>query len=154
MTTQLEQQVVSLELAQKMKTLGAPQESLFYWCSFDPKGKSDWRGPYVVDDFEYDEGEDERWLRYPDGGQHTFRKNFDCGDTASAFTVAELGSLLAEWQSEQSQDYFKSVWNGGSWDCYLVGIVEDREELIAENMDSEADARAKCWIYLKENNLI
>lgn len=33
-----------------------------YWCSFDPKGIEDWRRPYMVDGFDYDTEDDERWL--------------------------------------------------------------------------------------------
>lgn len=62
----LEQQVVSLELAKKLKSLGVKQESAFYWVY--SKMSSFWQvlyGPYH-------------------GG----------ADTIAAFTVAELGEML------------------------------------------------------------
>lgn len=65
----LEQQVVSLELAKRLKELGVKQESLFYWQGADKNG-------YIIN-FEKDLFE------------------YDC-EKYSAFTVAELGKMLPE----------------------------------------------------------
>lgn len=71
----LENQVVSLELAQQLKKLGVKQESLFYW-------ENKWAGS--SDD---DAGKDV--ISYSNSGYHTMR-------LCSAFTVAELGEMLKE----------------------------------------------------------
>lgn len=62
---QIEDQVVSLELAKKLKELGVNQDSLFWWCS--PR-------------------ENFYWVRYSP------LKEFPV--VCSAFTVAELGEML------------------------------------------------------------
>lgn len=66
------------------------------------------------------------------------------GDYA-AFTVAELGEMLPKLMISQ-------YWNNGFWYCY----PDDTEgvEQMQNKSDTEADARAKCLIYLLENNLI
>jgi len=108
----LENQVVSLELAEQLKELGVKQESLFNY-SFG-----------IVDDISLDYG---------------FKKSSDALLTLeylSAFTVAELGIILAHYLD-------KNIW-----------FKEIREEMIkATYMIDEADARAKMLIYLIENNL-
>jgi len=65
----LENQVVSLELAKKLKELGVKQESLFYWVI------PAWAG---MTKLEY---------KHPEAG-------YKC--CLSAFTVAELGEMLPE----------------------------------------------------------
>lgn len=72
----LEQQVVSLELAQKLKELGVKQESYFMWNNFD-------REEWLIDL--------ESKLREM---SLTPRVGAIIGDFASAFTVAELGEML------------------------------------------------------------
>ena len=67
----IEYQVCSLELSQKLKDLGVPQESLFYWT------------PDFNNDFDLIYGE-------PTSGWQ--RK----GARVSAFTVAELGEILGQ----------------------------------------------------------
>lgn len=82
----LEQQVVSLELAKRLKELGVKQESLFYWQGADKNG-------YIIN-FEKDLFE------------------YDC-EKYSAFTVAELGEMLMplipvpinkKWQAPSPKD--------------------------------------------------
>src|SRR5438874_1108848 len=76
----LEQQVCSLELAKKLKELGAKQESLFYWVDLNFGGARGELKPYPMfyqQQRPWDKGDlySEHWL-------------------ASAFTVAELGEML------------------------------------------------------------
>ena len=68
----LEQQVCSLELAKRLKELGVPQESLFWWM-----------GVRI-----YPESEMEDFEPPPYWGED---------DYCSAFTVAELGEMLPEF---------------------------------------------------------
>lgn len=121
----LESQVVSLELAKKMKELGAPQESYFYWKT-DEDSKS-----YIVN--------------------HNSRYMHSKGVIeANAYTVAELGEMLPEsiyrekTASNRSFSSVKTSENKWYVEYYDLSFTED----------TEADARAKMWIYLKENNLI
>lgn len=123
---ELERQVVSLELAKKLKELGVPQESLFFWCS-------DYQGIMLLSQQEYSDN-----LR---------NKTPQLSKIASAFTVAELGEMLPEiFRSEK--------YKRGKWICHDGRECTEpiTEELF--EADTEADARAKMLIYLLENNLI
>lgn len=119
----LEEQVVSLKLAKRMKELGFEQESLFYWYA------------------------NTRNVLYKDeeGVKETRRNPNFKGIIFSAFTVAELGEMLADfgnWQTARHQD-------GGLWFFAPYTLSFSLQEA-----GTEADARAKMIIYLKENNLI
>ena len=124
----LEKQVTSLELSKRMKELGFPQESLFYWSN---NGSEDWRIVKIYD-FKVDKRSD-----------------------VSAYTVAELGEML-----------YKNILAGDNV-LYSIECVWEKntpiiryfnndllKRLASEIAETEADARAKMLIYLKENNLI
>lgn len=132
----LEQQVVSLELAKRLKELGVKQESLFFWCNF---GKDDWRGPYS--------DIDGTCFRYPNTpGSYDFTRK-ECSDYCSAFTSAELGEMLPSLDCRSYRVIPKE------WICeygrYLA-VAFDTES----KAQTEVDARAKMLIYLLENKLI
>jgi len=140
----LENQVVSLELAKKMKKLWFKQDSLWYWgCP--------------------------RWNKEQDNGHLYLREEMlECithhGEEFapiyySAYTVAELGVMLPV-----RIDYKKP--NGTI--CKAV-YCEDKHFLLIEECESgegfrvwhcdkrentEANARAKMLIWLKENNYL
>jgi hypothetical protein len=132
----LEQQVVSLELAKKLKKLGVEQISIFTWVL-----KKD---PEHMKDFEL--------IQYP--VSKLVREAY------SAFTVAELGEMLPS-DIEAVVDF-----NGESTEYDSVGsayntrkiqdkwLCEDIFEEHTEEAETEADARAKILIYLLENKLI
>lgn len=61
----------------------------------------------------------------------------------SAFTVAELGEMLPKRCSTH-----KSLDNDSEW----CGWYADDDHIFRAN--TEADARAKMWLYLKKNELI
>ena len=120
----LEDQVISLDLAGKLKELGVKHESLFFW---------DWHS---------DTCHAVKFSPYSCPGLERY----------SAFTVAELGEILIK--SELSQhlelDYYTtSVFNLVVQQNKAINFkshyVEDA---------SEANARAKMLIYLIENKLI
>lgn len=141
----LEQQVVSLELAQKLKELGVRQESLWNWL-IASDGARLLKNP-VLDTYRYFE-------------------------QRAAFTVAELGEMLPEAVISM-QPLQKNEWDyvgEGRWECFLpytrMGRMEsggylcmsdtfmDFEITHVESADTEADARAKMLIYLIENKLL
>jgi hypothetical protein len=120
----IENQVVSLELAKKLKELGVTQESYAYW---------------VDQDF---------------GGGFPLHIRGFCIGGVSAFTVAELGEMLPQltnyriWQ-QHSTDTSKMA---GKWAVTVNDVQDDKfDEVIA---NTEADARAKILIYLIENGLV
>lgn len=133
-----EWQFTSLELSKRMKELGFKQDSLFYW-------RTDW----------YEGGEkkdiyqlvDERHANYaPASLSYHY-------ELISAYTVAELGEMLPEICSSYWEERFAI--NGKKFKVYCCEFIGDNEhsEFYTQD-DTEANARAKMLIYLKENNLI
>lgn len=120
----LENQVCSLELAQKLKSLGVKQESLFQHNLL--------------------EKEDVYRITYGNPRTNTFGRKFI--DTVSAFTVAELGEMLPE--------SFWTVKRENKWWSFEGETIEEGEENSLSCADTEADARAKMLCYLLENKLI
>ena len=140
MTLPLQKQVCSLELSQKLKKLGVPQESLWTW-------QKTTRG-YVL-------------------CQYTYEKTpSNEGDNRySAYTVAELGEMLPLVVTTKSgEDHYlncfrASKWTNGedellSWSIGYENGVFTNEEVQIQEAKTEADARAKMLIYLLENKLI
>lgn len=122
----LSDQVVSLDLAKRLKELGVKQESLFLWALDVVDG---WR--LVLREVESPD----------DKGENDF----------AAFTVAELGEMLPSWVAmpDVVNLYFRKYEEG--WRCGY----ENRDGDVESKFDgTEADARAKMLIYLIENNLL
>lgn len=132
----LEAQVVSLDLAKKLKALNVKQESTFYWVlDFviqNWAGKSDFTGKME------DRPAKKRWTLAMAKGEHE--------EIYSAFTVAELGEMLP-WGTK-----FEKYRSNGSI-RYSVIEVESIKNMAVHD-DTEADARAQMLIYLLENKLI
>jgi len=126
----IEDQVVSLELAKKLKELGVNQESLWWW-------RENEEGKYVL--------RTDKNVLY---GQTVRRiKQY------SAFTVAELGEMLP-WEYgtvKHIEGHFVSVKFGiGKGNYFFPDFGED----YFPPKLTEANARAKMLIYLIENKLI
>jgi len=114
----LEDQIVSLELAKKLKEVGYPQEGLWWW-NINEIISSPRLNFYTII---AKEGQD---------------------DFIVAPTVAELGDRLKNITLVSFFPYYiknKNVWHTGF-----------KESNINDN--TEANARAKMWLYLKENKL-
>lgn len=129
----IEQQVVSLELAKKLKELGV-RESQYNWL--------------VASD-------GARLMRTP------VASTYSHFDQYPASTVAELGELLPDgglWAKDSigTVRTFKSygVW----WSEYCVGTDSMPSIMCSPKLracaDSEADARAKMLISLFENRIV
>lgn len=124
----LEQQVVSLELAKRLKELGVKQESLYVYYH---NGLGDgvwklgnWNEPIPP---------------------HVAEPN---GPVVSAFTVAELGEMLPDGYISKRGDKHEDKW--AVWDDRVVTPLSDK----VMYADTEADARAKMLAYLLENKLM
>ncbi len=160
----LEQQVVSLELAKKLKELGVKQESLFWW---------------TTNNLNFTDEKCTWWIE-PTVESYTRR--------ISAFTVAELGEMLPtrykktvyhsknipsnnEYEHDFVIAYGKSirpkravvgeVYEGGMetyFYCYSFPSAHSPQHLqeaaVRFEANTEADARALMLIYLIENNLL
>lgn len=132
----LEQQVISLELAKRLKALGVKQESIFYW---QYGGELD--GAVLC--FEHDE-------TWDDDYKHV-----------AAFTVAELGEMLphvikvgnglyylqcnANGNSLKYMDYTTYDENGNGTFLRAYPLVEGK---------TEAEARGLMLAYLIKNKFI
>ena len=119
----LEDQVVSLELAKRLKELGVKQESYFQWFDEGSFGS-------VVDRRESGNGP---------YGQERY----------AAFTVAELGELIFG----SVIDGNKPNLGFRTFRDYKGKNVFGWDRHIDFSSDTEADARAKMLIYLLENKL-
>lgn len=146
----LEQQVVSLELAQKLKELGVKQKSYFYWRegyhSEEHRFGNEWIKNGVF------EGKFEI-KAYPKPRMTTADVKWNERDLArldetevSAFTVAELGEMLQEICGGKGLR-IDCTKDGEGW-----SICKSETERVYA--DTEADARAKILVYLLENGLI
>lgn len=140
---ELKQQCVSLELAKKLKELGVKQESLFYWKFSNGMLEK-------VSNIDIDTE-----LVY--GKQPQKPKTLGTWDTCSAFTVAELGEMLpTHINKEKEKFYLHCTGSKGLKEWYVFYMSEEdyNPHLCSFLADTEVDARAKCLIYLLENNLI
>lgn len=117
----LEQQCVSFELAKRLKGLGVKQESVFWWV-------------------EYTDGHGEKEMWHVQHNHTGYKQYF------SAFTVAELGSILELNHANCCYCHTDKGW--------LVQWYDDYGNGVDKCTDTEADARAKMLIYLIENKLI
>lgn len=129
---------VSLETAKRLKELGFPQNTDFYWVEFNAMDR--------------------------DGTYWTLMGKKQCDSLAISQYRHDLGLLaaphsgeLGEWMYEESDygsgymtkktDYgwrvYKKVWG--------QQIIQVKE---LGNFETEAEARANCLIYLAENGLI
>lgn len=125
----LEEQVVSLDLAKRLKELGVKQESLYVWR----------QGFDATKDYEY-------------VGKHDPEMS---GLTiCSAFTVAELGEMLPyAFRSGRLNDHTAVCALPESLQSGFLRNSKKRK-LQSQYADTEADARAKMLCYLLEQKLI
>ena len=124
----LKNQVVSLELAKRLRELGVKQEGYFWWaCAKNyPANGNTWKLS-------------EKMAFY--------------GDNVAAFTVAELGGMLPRLSISMSVAEGAEP----KWVATSKHDVEEHPEWEWKGhhrADTEADARAKMLIYLLENKLI
>lgn len=130
---ELEKQVISLDLARKLKELGVKQDSLFWWgYRFDVKKR-----PLVSDG---------QWKLFMQSVENPV-----LGSDVSAFTVAELGEMLPATITRNTDTYFLHCEKVGGWSIYYPGI---KTLYIEGGNENEADVRAHMLIYLIDKKLI
>lgn len=130
----LENQVCSLELAKRLKELGFKQESFFWWVH-------KWEGSS-----DKDAGEDIISIGYDE---------YNTLPICRAFNVAELGEMLPKkcYSFKRADNkYWCIIWHDSDEEKDIdMSYDENIEETLS---DTEADARAKFLIYLKENDIV
>ena len=124
----LEEQVVNRELSQKIDELEIRGESLYAWYKYSFINVKSW------------------WALVPNKG--------DSIKNISAYTVAELGEILPnqieDWSLETVKEgirMFYVAYSGGNWGFDIMDNKCFRDK-------SEANARAKALIWLKENGYL
>ncbi len=129
----LEEQVVSLDLSKQLKVAGYPQEGLYvYGSNLTPVKKSHYT--LIARD---------RRGEYPNIFNHTI----------VAPTVAELGEKLSKkrYVSGRTESYWVEKDKLGIWWC---ASIDDPDLEKGVTADTEANARAKMWLYLKKEKLL
>lgn len=122
----LENQLVSLKLAKELKKAGFPQDTYFVW-NYNPPLIHLWQKMKVKEGI-YD-------------GDYVLQGEIITGKFYAAPTVAELGELLkniAELPLHHGEN---------KWVVNLIGYQR-------WGIETEADARAKMWLYLKKEKLL
>lgn len=127
----LEQQVVSLSLAKKLKELGVKQESAFAWTAKAALPDTSWALWGTGKSVEEWEGD---WR-------------------VAAFTVAELGEMLPSEIQVEEVEYYLRV-SHGLRDYWEISYCNSRECYMPMADETEAEARGLMLIYLIENKLI
>ena len=134
----LKDQVVSLEYAKKLKELGFEQDSCFYFVH----ESAGW-------------GPGDKWHVYPKN--YSFRSScLQVGKDAgiSAFLTSELGEMLPVFIKPKFKEYRLVIknWRNNKWTAEYRSIKDFPKKETTDK--TEANARAKMLIYLKENKLI
>ena len=133
----LEDQVVSLELAKKLKEIGVKQESYFSWQSLT----------------------NEKWHIGHTHANHLYEKK-GRNEFYSAFTACELGEMLPSSIESYGLEIYStsSLLNGGKFggnNLWHIRYADKVNELFERKCGiKECDARAEMFIYLIENKLI
>jgi hypothetical protein len=133
----LELQVVSLELAKKLKELKVKQDSIFYWEKCPDYNK------FVISCSIYHDIMTSEWTDC-----HILQKQ----ENYSAFTACELGEFLP-YEINLCSLIITKDWD--IWEIQYNDSDYPREKIVARSFDNNlANAMAKMLIYLLEQGLI
>jgi len=143
----LQDQVVSLELAKQLKSEGYKQEGLWWWRHI-PKVITG--GAIISAGYEL----------LPNSSKRTYASGLKCKIVAP--TVAELGEALPNKVVKNKKEYgIEITKEDGYWciqyfwdDGYDGGECLGHQIFIDFEATTEADARAKMWLYLKKERLL
>ena len=125
----LEKQVTSVELSNKLHKLGVAKPSIFYreWTGAKEDEIEPWNDKFIPD---------------------------YCPDNVNCYTVAELGEMLPDGIFTD-KGAFDFKWNACAARYSKFNTIADGEAVdFLFKAETEADARAKMLIYLLENNLL
>ncbi len=135
----IREQVISHDIAKKLKELGIKQKSYFYWIKEDI---SDFNIAISCKNVDF--------IYMDDYGFNVIDTKFsfkiDVTDYYSAFTVSELGEMLP--RRIYTKRYLKCRIIENTWAC-----INKHNHVTTLGL-TEADARAIMLIYLIKNNII
>jgi len=134
---ELSKQVVSLELSKELKENGYPQEGLWWWNPGITNNKVWW---------------EVRQEPYNYGSPREPKKEV----AVIAPTVAELGEALPDYfYTLRDKGCFPNKWICDSIDTIGSCLIDKKyKNIVSKSADTEANARAKCWLYLKKEGLL
>jgi len=147
----LEEQVVSLELAKRLKELGVKQDSYFYWADDS-----------IVSTVNLDILLEDEFVRSLSGINNDWPDQ-EIKELSSAYTVAELGEYLnlpIDKNHKINGRFHQNIYLDFGFKRFRLvssseaGFSESTKILAQFESDKEADVRAKMLIYLLENKLI
>lgn len=130
----IEDQVISLDLAKQLKELNVKQESLFYWSICH----------HCVEE-------------YPAGTVEWELSHGKChGENISAFTSSELGKMLPWAILKGGRQYFLTQAKSGNDFIIIYQTLKHDDLFYPENKVgvNEANIRAEMLIYLIEKDLL
>lgn len=127
----LTDQITSLATSQRLKALGAPQQSYFYWIRDLIHNDSS----HKLVSIETENGAGESLLK-----AHLNNKSLQ-ESTYSAYSTTELGELLPPWSSSNKD-------HDGFWEAYPPALYG--EVPIIHGEPTEVEVRAKLLIALYE----
>ena len=129
----IEKQVVSLELAKKLKELEVKQESLWWWIKSYDRGLNETM-EWIVSEYDLSQWD----------GSHI-------EEQYSAFTCGELGEKLKEFFNPHSKYRLtcEVIFKEDYWQIWDL----DSSKII-DFSDTEANARAKMVLYLVKEGLL
>lgn len=146
MPLELSKQVTSRELSERLKKLGVPQESLFYYAH---KEKLEYVETYRKNWKESEREGDIEPCDFP-----YYIREINGGNIFSAFTCSELGEMLPDSRMDFDLLMFKTK---GKYQCQLMKWVGGSRELVFktdEESESESEARGLMLEYLIKSGII
>jgi hypothetical protein len=121
----IENQVISLALAKRLKELGVKKKSIFTWGIGGDRCEKEWTVLLTDDD------------------------SWSATETYLAFTVAELGDMLPACIQSNLITFLKR--NHDHYSSYATFYSDGDRVSFQEHDQKEAGSRAKMLIYLIEN---
>jgi hypothetical protein len=148
----IEQQVISIEIAKKLKSLGVRQDSVYYWL-------------YIPEKEIFDSNINRRRVRKESYKLLPWIKNKAVhNEVWAAFNVAELGEMLpagapiphntrfGKW-FKSSELVIKKLPQNCDWHAQFVN-PNTGVKSVGFTADTEADARGELLLFLLRNNLV
>ena len=148
---QAESQACSLKMAKRLKELGIPQESYFYWFPLGEDHQevfqsSNAKVNHYVRPFFYRD-------LIPDLSKFTLDGHIEKYEKYSAFNSLELGHMLPSAILIDETWYFYHQTKNNSNGCNIK-YVSHNEDTIAQGLGNEINARASILITLLESKYI
>lgn len=134
----IEKHVVSLELAKQLKEAGYPQDGIFWWC-----GYYDTEDDEVIWNVKFSHGK-------PTAPRYVYPAPLasELGEELPAYIEQPQSNIAFRLNTLKRPDHWFVGYTNPEW-CYLG---KNKDGFV--NAETESDARAKMWLYLKSEGLL